>query len=186
MALWSALEICLRARRSIPEDVGQLFPDMAQRILRLAWDYIPRAREHVADIVLGTSVSGGGPSVFQDYRQVVADRRRLSVVNSLISKHIVGKPQATLFGSEQQRGAPGAEGIAWTLTQVYEEAERKLHSEGDPVTLEALKRLHEQADKDAGVFKTNAIVRANRKGGIVEIAPLESPGGEKTAKSKNK
>ena len=67
LALWAVLGMCARAGVKLPEGVDERFATIAERLLRYAEEGEKRARESVADRVLGTRNVSGGRSVFQEY-----------------------------------------------------------------------------------------------------------------------
>jgi hypothetical protein len=65
LALWSALRVCLRHRRPVPDGLAQFFEEIADKLLQFSADGEKEARQLVAGLVLGTKNQGGGPSRFQ-------------------------------------------------------------------------------------------------------------------------
>jgi hypothetical protein len=82
LALWSALLVCLRHRRPVPDEPAEVFEGMAEKLLQLSADDEKGARQLVADLVLGTRNQGGGPSVFQQFRQILEERQLLDLIHS--------------------------------------------------------------------------------------------------------
>lgn len=89
LALWSALGVCLRHRRPVPDGLAQYFEGFVEELLQLSADDEKGARQYVADLVLGTRNQGGGPSVFQQYRQILEERKLLELIHSRMITHIV-------------------------------------------------------------------------------------------------
>ncbi|MGC2224646.1 MAG: hypothetical protein WA624_20965 [Methylocella sp.] len=89
LALWSALLVCLRHRRPVPDGLAQFFEGIAEKLLQFSADGEKEARQLVPDLVLGTKSQGGGPSVFQQFRQILEERQLLELIHSRMITHIV-------------------------------------------------------------------------------------------------
>jgi hypothetical protein len=89
LALCSALLVCLRHRRPVPDGLAQYFEGIVEKLLQLSADDEKGARQDVADLVLGTKNQGGGPSVFQQFRRILKERQLLELIHSRMITHIV-------------------------------------------------------------------------------------------------
>ena len=125
LALWSALLVCLRHRRPVPDGLAQFFEGIAEKLLQFSADDEKGARQHVADLVLGTKNQGGGPSVFQQFRQILEERQLLELIHSRMITHIVeARPP-------------------WTQAQVYKSVADETGRDG-----EYIRKLFEQYDRE--------------------------------------
>lgn len=150
LALWSALGVCLRHRRPVPDGLAEFFEGFVEKLLKFSADDEKGARQYVADLVLGTRNQGGGPSVFQQFRQILEERQLFELIHSRMITHIV------------EAWPP------WTQARVYErvadEAGRKV---------EYIRKLFERYDRDSGSFGISAVREAKQRGGVAEVLPRE-------------
>jgi hypothetical protein len=89
LALWSALGVCLQHRRRVPDGLAEYFEGFVEKLLKFSADDEKGPRQYVADLVLGTRSQGGGPSVFQQFRQILKERQLLELIQSRMITHIV-------------------------------------------------------------------------------------------------
>jgi hypothetical protein len=150
LALWSALLVCLRHRRPVPDGLAQFFEGIAEKLLQFSADDEKGARQDVADLVLGTKNQGGGPSVFQQFRQILEERQLLELIHSRMITYIV-------------EACP-----PWTQAQVYE---RVADETGRKV--EYIRKLFERYERDLGSFGISAVREAKQRGGVAEVLPRE-------------
>ena len=148
LAAWSALRVCLRHRRPVPDGLAEVFEGIAEKLLQFSADDEKEARQLVPDLVLGTRNQGGGPSVFQQFRQILEERQLLELIQSRMMTHIV------------DAWPP------WKHTQVYESvADETGHR------VEYIRKLFEQYDRDAGSFGISAVREAKKRGGVADVLP---------------
>ena len=86
----------------MPDGLAQYFEGIRGILCKFSVDDEKGARQDVADLVLGTRNQGGGPSVFQQYRQILEERQLLELIHSRMITCIV-------------EACP-----PWTQAQVYE------------------------------------------------------------------
>jgi hypothetical protein len=67
LALWAAFGLCARAKVPLRGAMTVWIGEIADKLLKYAVDDVPRARELVADEVLGTKNESGGPSPCKAY-----------------------------------------------------------------------------------------------------------------------
>lgn len=150
LALWSALLVCLRHRRPVPDGLAQYFEGIAEKLLQASADDKKGARQDVADLVLGTMNQAGGPSVFQQFRQILEERQLLELIHSRMITCIV-------------EACP-----PWTQAQVYESvADETGHD------VEYIRKLFERYERDLGSFGISAVREAKQRGGVAEVLPRE-------------
>jgi hypothetical protein len=157
LALWSALGVCLQHRRRVPDGLAEYFEGFVEKLLKFSADDEKGPRQYVADLVLGTRSQGGGPSVFQQFRQILKERQLLELIQSRMITHIV-------------EACP-----PWTQARVYEsvadETGRKV---------EYIRKLFERYDRDCSVG-ISAVREAKQRGGVAEVLPRE-PGARRSSK----
>jgi hypothetical protein len=138
----------------VPDGLAQFFEGIAEKLLRFSAPDKKGARQDVADLVLGTNNQGGGPSVFQQYRQILEERRLLERIHSRMMTHIV------------ERLPP------WTLAQVYESVADETGRD-----VEYIRKAFEEYDRDSGSFGMSAAGEAAREAmkreDVVEVLPQE-------------
>jgi hypothetical protein len=150
LAAWSALVICFRHHRPVPDGLAEVFAGMGEKLLQFSADDEKEARQLVPDLVLGTRNQDGGPSVFQQFRQILEERQLLELIQSRMMTHIV------------DAWPP------WTQTQVYESvADETDHR------VEYIRKLFERHDRDSGSFGISAVREAKKRGGVADVLPRE-------------
>jgi hypothetical protein len=141
----------------VPDGLAEYFEGFVEKLLKFSADDEKGARQDVADLVLGTRNQGGGPSVFQQYRQILEERQLFELIHSRMITHIV-------------EACP-----PWTQARVYEsvadETGRKV---------EYIRKLFERYDRDCSVG-ISAVREAKQRGGVAEVLPRE-PGARRSSK----
>ncbi len=150
LALWSALLVCLRHRRPVPDGLAEFFERIAEKLLQFSAHDETGARQLVPDLVLGTRNQRGGPSVFQKYRQILEERQLLELIQSRMTTHIV------------EAWPP------WTQAQVYKSVADETGRD-----VEYIRKLFEQHDRDSGSFGISAVRAAKQRGGVADVLPRE-------------
>jgi hypothetical protein len=147
LPLWSLL-VCLRHRRPVPDGLAQFFEGIAEKLLQFSADDEKEARKLVPDLVLGTRNQGGGPSVFQQYRQILEERQLLELIRSRMTTitDIVDPWPAR------------------TQAQVYESVADETGRD-----VEHIRKLFEQNDRTAGSFSIRAVRAAKKRGDISDL-----------------
>jgi hypothetical protein len=183
LALWAAFGLCARAKVPLPEEMIDRIGEIADKLLRYTVDDVPRARELVADDVLGTKNESGGRSPFQEYRLVKRDAKIVARVFALLAQDL-----EDLQEHKKARPGNGKNKKETSRTRTKARSTRKIEvpplalptinsqtavykqvAEEHGVTPETVKRLFEQDDHNAGPFGYR-IIRENRdKGGIIDI-----------------
>jgi hypothetical protein len=100
------------------------------------------ARQYVADLVLGTKNQGGGPSVFQQFPQILEERKLLELIRS--------------------RMTTVTDTVPWparTLARIYESVADETGRH-----VEYIRKLFERHDRNAGSFSIRAVRAANKRG----------------------
>ena len=154
LAAWSALLVCLRHRRPVPDGLAEVFEGIAEKLLQFSADDEKEARQLVPDVVLGTKNQGGGPSVFQQFRQILEERQLLELIQSRMITHIVDAWDP------------------WTQTRVYESvADETGHD------VEYIRKLSERHDRNSGSFRISAVISAVREAkkrrDVADVLPRE-------------
>ena len=138
LALWKALEICLEHDYPVPKELAAIFRQMAHRLVALSLDKISKARSHVLKIVLGTDVIAGGDPVFKPYRQYFRDRKRLAIVEALVSEHVINKRQPYYEIAEPETNSADYETseteLSWEDFEVPEPETNSAEGEGQADT----------------------------------------------------
>ena len=109
----------------VPDGLAKVFEGIAEKLLQFSADDEKEARQLVPDVVLGTKNQGGGPSVFQKYRQILEERQLLELSQSRMTTHIV------------EAWPP------WTQAQVYKSVADETGRD-----VEYIRKLFEQHDRD--------------------------------------
>jgi hypothetical protein len=147
LALWSALGVCLRHRRPVPDGLAEYFEGFVEKLLKFSADDEKGARQYVADLVLGTKNQVGGPSVFQQFRQILEERKLLELIRSRMTTVTDTDPWP-----------------ARTLARVYESVADETGRD-----VEYIRKLFERHDRNAGSFSIRAVRAANKRGGISDL-----------------
>jgi hypothetical protein len=144
LAAWSILQICIQHQRPLPEGIAIFFESMASKLLDYSATDRLGAREDVADIVLGTTNQGGGPSVFQQYKQILEKRNLLRKLERLMDLEVVA-------GSKTQN-------------EVYEAVANETGRE-----IDYLKKLHEEYDREMDTLSIRTARTAKKRAGVVDL-----------------
>jgi hypothetical protein len=150
LAAWAALLVCLGHHRPVPDGLAQFFEGIAKKLLQFSEDDQKEARQLVPDLVLGTTNQGGGPSVFQQYRQILEERRLLELIRSRITTitDIVDPWPAR------------------TQARVYESVAEETGRD-----VEYIRKLFERHDRNAGSFSIRTVRAAKKRRGISDLQP---------------
>jgi len=152
LASWAALLVCLRHRRPVPDGLAEFFEGIAKKLLQFSEDDQKEARQLVPDLVLGTTNQGGGPSVFQQFRQILEERQLLELIQSRMTTITdIADPWPVR-----------------TQARVYESV-----AEESCRDVEYIRKLFEQYDRDAGSFGITAVREAKKRGGVADVLPRE-------------
>lgn len=172
LALWAAFGLCTRAKVPLPQEIIERVGKIADQLLKYAADEVPRARELVADDVLGTKNESGGQSPFIAYQLAKRDTEIVARVFALLKldleelqDHKKTRPRNGKNKKKTLRTrTPPALPTIKSQTAVYKQVAQEYR-----VSLETVKRLFEQEDSNAGPFGYR-VIRENRdKGGIIDI-----------------
>ena len=181
LALWAAFGLCARAKVPLPDEMIARIGEIADKLLKYAANEVPRARELIADDVLGTKNESGGQSPFKAYKLAKRDAEIVARVLALLAQDLDDLQDQALPGNGKNKNEtsrtrtkarstrkiempPPALPTVKSQTAVY-----KLVAEEYGVTPETVKRLFEQDDRNAGPFSYR-IIRENRdKRSIIDI-----------------
>lgn len=153
LALWAVLGICARGGLKLPEGVDEKFAMIAEQLLHDATESKKRAREAVADRVLGTRNVTGGRSVFQEYALLKRNGGIVASVFELLMKELNDLQHRQKARRRQSRkGRPTKASrlsppSAATQSSIYEQVAEEF--DVDPATV---KRLFEKEEGQAGPF----------------------------------
>lgn len=183
LALWAAFGLCARAEVPLPKQIIDRVGKIADKLLKYATDETPRARELVADDVLGTKNESGGQSPFIAYKLAKRDAEIVARVFALLTQdleelqdHVKARPgkgknkKTTSRTRTKARPTREIEVPSPALptiksqTAVYRQVAREYR-----VSPETVKRLFEQDDRNAGPFGYRVIRENWDKGGIIDI-----------------
>ncbi len=180
LALWAVVGICAREALPLPDGVIDRLGEIGNRLVQYAVDDVPRARQLVADLVLGTHKEKGG-DVFENYKLAKRNRNIVARVFELVmedqgglERHEKIRPsqkKAVKKGSSSKsktgasrRDKPDPRPVIRTRTVVYEEVAAEFGVEPETV-----KRLFEQDERFAGSFAYRVIGDNRNKGGVIDI-----------------
>ena len=183
LALWAAFGLCARAKVPVPSEMIARIGEIADKLVKYAVDEIPRARELVADEVLGTKNESGGLSPFKAYKLAKRDAEIFARVFALLvqdqedlqdrkkaragsgkNKKATSRTRTEARPARKDKMPPPALPTIKSQTEIYEQVATEYG-----VTTETVKRIFEQNDRNAGSFGYR-VIRDNRdKGGIIDI-----------------
>lgn len=180
LALWAVVGICAREKLPLPDGVIDRLGEIGDKLFHYAVDDVPRVRQLVADLVLGTRKEKGG-DVFRNYKLAKRNRNIVARVFQLVMKDQGDlernekirpdkKKAVKKRGSNKSRTSasrhdkPDPRPVIRTRTVVYEEV-----AEEFGVEPETVKRLFEQDERVAGSFAYRVISDNRNKGGIIDI-----------------
>lgn len=182
LALWAAFRLCARAQVPLPDEMIARVGAIADKLVKYAATEVPRARELIADDVLGTKNESGGPSPFRAYKLAKRDAEIVARVSALLAQDLEdledhkkarpgsGRKKETSRTRTKARSArkievsPPALPMIKSQTEIYEQVAREYR-----VSPERVKRLFEQDDRNAGSFGYRVIRDSRDKGGIIDI-----------------
>ncbi|MGQ0686564.1 hypothetical protein [Bradyrhizobium sp.] len=181
LALWAVVGICARKGLPLPPGVRSRVLKIASKLLKHADDNTLRARELVADIVLGTRNASSGPSVFNEYQLEKRNAAIVARVRELLMQDLAGLSggKKVLPGHSRTKNGRGSSKSGVTRksraevpelpairsqTAIYGEVAKE-HA----VTPQTVKRLFEQDDREAGSFSYRTIRKNRYRGGIIDI-----------------
>jgi hypothetical protein len=183
LALWAAFGLCARAKVPLPEEIIDRVGKIADKLLKYATDEIPRARELVADDVLGTKNESGGQSPFVAYKLAKRDAEIVERVFALLTldleelqdhkkarpgngknKNETSRTRTRAHSTRKIEVPPPALPTIQSQTAVYKQVAKEYR-----VSPETVKRLFEQDDRNAGPFGYRVIRENWDKRGIIDI-----------------
>jgi hypothetical protein len=183
LALWAAFGLCARSKSPLPDEMIARIGEIADKLLKYAVDDVPRARELIADEVLGTKNESGGPSPFRAYRLAKRHAEIVARVFALLvqdqedlqdhkktrpgsgkSKKDASRTRTKARATSKAGTPPPTLTAIKSHTDIYKQVAKEFR-----VAAETVKRLFEQDDRNAGPFSYR-VIRENRdKGGIIDI-----------------
>jgi len=171
LALWAVLGMCARLGIRLPEGVDEMFATIAEQFLGYAEQGEKRARESVADKVLGTRNVIGGRSVFQEYALLKRNAAIVARVFELLMLDLNDlqkrrKVRPARQSRKVRAGRPaGMHGPkAKTQSAIYEEVAAEY--DVDPATV---KRLFEKEEREAGPFAYRALQQKSGADGTIDL-----------------
>lgn len=183
LALWAAFGLCARAKVPLPDEMIARIGEIADKLLKYAADDVPRARELVADEVLGTKNESGGPSPFTAYRLAKRDAEIVARVFALLvqdledlqdhkkarpgrgkSKKETPRTRTKTRTSSKAGIPPPALPTIQSQTEIYTQVAKEYR-----ISTETVKRLFERHDRNAGSFGYRVIREYRDKVGIIDI-----------------
>jgi hypothetical protein len=150
LAAWSILGLCLKHGHPVPQPVSAFFSSIADKLIDYSTNDRPRARDDVADLVLGTKNSGGGPSIFQKYRSEMEERKLVKLIEHELTTQ-ASPDISDILGSRSK-------------TEVYE-----MIAERFGKSVDTIKKLHETDEREHGSLSISRTRSLLKKGGIQEI-----------------
>lgn len=181
LALWAAFGLCARAKVPLPDEMIARVGEIADKLLKYTNDDVPRARQLVADAVLGTKNETGGQSLFEAYRLAKRDAEIAARVFALLvqdledlqnrkkvrpgsSKKTKSRTHTKARPASKDKMPPPALPKIKSQTEIYEQVAREYR-----VSPETVKRLFEHDDRNAGPFGYRVISENRDKRGIIDI-----------------
>lgn len=111
----------------------------------------------VADLILGTSVEGGGPSVFERYKTVNKNQELYEHTHAaMVDKRVVGQAEPS---SEVE-----AEPKPISQAEVHKEVAARSGR-----SIEKVRKNFEAHERGLGCFAIGALRRAKKQGGVGEM-----------------
>ena len=147
LALWAAFRDCLQNDCPLPDGIKEFFLNIANSLIRYSINSTPKARDLVADLVLGTKNEGGGPSIFNRY------------ATNLKSQQLYEQTHSEMIAS----------GIVETVKSFSQEKVYiKIHAKTG-INSEKVCKNFEAHERNLGSFSISALRRAKKRGGITEL-----------------
>lgn len=171
LALWAVLGMCARAGVKLPEGVDERFATIAEQLLQDAEEGKKRARESVADRVLGTRKVKGGKSEFEKYALLKRNAAIVARVFEILMQDLKDlqnrrkvRPRRQSRKGRAMRGSRLSPPEAATQWSIYEQVAAEY--DVDPATV---KRLFEKEEREVGPFAYRVLQLDPGEDGIVDI-----------------